>query len=418
MSLTSSIVGGGISAVNGVGVALSGLGLRLVSLDEEHLFDAARRATGLDDFGETNFRTPLRRLLDGLESEADLTLLGRIAAHRDLVGLLINRLRLVDDRKQNPAIAAERIVAPIFIVGLPRTGSTALHHLLAQDPDTRAPQAWEVMYPSPPPARATYETDPRIERAMKQLRWLDWLAPDFKAIHPVGARLPLECIAIMSASFLAARFQTTYNVPTYEAWLATQDMRPAYAFHRRFLQHLQWRAPGARWVLKAPSHVFSFDALLDTYPDARIVQTHRDPVTAVTSVASLSAVLHRAFGRQRHPTRFGHEVTTRWTEGLERSLQLRRSGRISPDQIVDVHHHELAADPMAVVHRIYLQFDLPLTAAAETRMRAFLAEHPKDGQGRHEYAPEPFGLDREELARRFRAYYEHFGVRPETPLGR
>jgi hypothetical protein len=274
------------------------------------------------------------------------------------------------------------------------------------------------MYPSPPPTRETYETDPRITRATKQLRWLDWLAPDFKTIHPVGAQLPLERIAIMSASFLAARFQTTYNVPTYEAWLATQDMRPAYAFHRRFLQHLQWRAPGARWVLKAPSHVFSFDALLDIYPDARIVQTHRDPVTAVASVASLSSVLHRAFGRQRHPARFGREVSTRWAEGLGRSLELRRSGRVSPERIVDVHHHELGADPMAVVRRIYVQFDWPLSQAAEARMRAYLAEHPRDGQGRHEYAPEPFGLDREELARRFRAYYEHFGVRPEVPMRR
>jgi Sulfotransferase family len=416
MSLTSSIVGAVIHTINGAGVILNLFGLRFVSLDEQSLLDAACRATGLDDFGEAEFREPFRRLLDGLESEADLTLLGRIAAHRDLVGLLINRLRLVEDRKKNPEIAAERIVAPIFIVGLPRTGSTALHHLLAQDPDTRAPQAWEVMYPSPPPTRATYETDPRIARAARQLRWLDWLAPDFKTIHPVGAQLPLECIAIMSASFLAARFQTTYNVPGYEAWLATQDMRPAYAFHRRFLQHLQWRAPGARWVLKAPSHVFSFDALLDTYPDARIVQTHRDPVTAVASVASLSSVLHRAFGRQRHPARFGHEVTNRWTEGLERSLELRRSGRVPPARIVDVHHHELVADPMSVAHRIYSQFDLLLPATADARMRAFLAGHPRGAQGRHEYAPEPFGLDREDLARRFRAYSEHFGVRPEMPL--
>ena len=416
MSLTSSIVGAGIHTINGGGAMLNRLGLRLISLDEQHLLDGARRATELDDFGEADFQEPLRRLLAALESEADLTLLGRIAAHRDLHGLLTNRLRLVEDRKQHPAIAAERIVAPIFIVGLPRTGSTALHHLLAQDPDTRAAQAWEIMYPSPPPTRATYQTDPRIARAAGQLRWLDWLAPDFKTIHPVGAQLPLECIAIMSASFLAARFQTTYNVPSYEAWLATQDMRPAYAFHRRFLQHLQWRAPGARWVLKAPSHVFAFDALLDTYPDARILQTHRDPVAAVASVASLSSVLHRAFGRQRPPIRFGHEVTNRWTEGLERSLELRRSGRIAPERIVDVHHHELAADPMALVRRIYAQLDLPLTAATDARMRAFLAEHPRDGQGRHEYAPEPFGLDREDLARRFRAYSEHFGVRPEMPL--
>src|SRR5262245_56453968 len=326
MSLTSSSVAVGISAVNGVGVVLSGLGVRLVSLDEEHLLDAARRATELDDFGEADFREPLRRLLAGLESEGDLTLLGRIAAHRDLPGRLITRLPLAEDRTRHPEIAAERIDAPIFIIGLPRTGSTALHHLLAQDPDTRAPQAWEVMYPSPPPTAATYTTDPRIERAAKQLRWLDWLAPDFRTVHPVGAQLPLECIAIMSASFLAARFQTTYNVPAYEQWLKDQDMRPAYAYHRRFLQHLQWQAPGARWVLKAPSHVFSLDALLATYPDARIVQTHRDPVTAVASVASLSSVLHRAFSRRREPSRFGHEVTIRWTDGLERSLELRRTG--------------------------------------------------------------------------------------------
>src|SRR4029453_12413212 len=139
MSVTSSIVGAGIHAINGAGVVLNRLGLRVVSLDEQSLLDAAPRATGLDDFGEAEFQEPLRRLLDGLESEADLTLLGRIAAHRDLVGLLINRLRLVEDRWQNPEIAAERIVAPIFIVGLPRTGSTALHHLLPHAPHTHAP---------------------------------------------------------------------------------------------------------------------------------------------------------------------------------------------------------------------------------------------------------------------------------------
>jgi hypothetical protein len=169
-------------------------------------------------------------------------------------------------------------------------------------------------------------------------------------------------------------------------------------------------------VLKAPSHVFSFDALLDTYPDAWTVQTHRDPVTAVASVASLSSVLHRAFGRQRPASRFGHEVANRWTEGLERSLELRRSGRASPARVVDVHHHEFVADPMSVVRRIYSQFDLPLSASVDARMRAFLAGHPRNAQGRHEYASEPFGLDREDLARRFRAYSEHFGVRPEMPL--
>jgi len=279
-------------------------------------------------------------------------------------------------------------------------------------------QAWEVMYPSPPPARAAYERDPRIERATRQLRWIDWLAPDFRSIHPLGAQLPLECIAIMSASFRASRFQTTYNVPGYEAWLNGQDMRPAYAFHRRFLQHLQWRAPGARWVLKAPSHVFSFDALLDTYPDARIVQTHRDPVTAVASVASLSSVLHRAFSRRREPAKFGHEVRARWTEGLERSVDLRRTGRVAPERLVDLHYHELVKDPMEAVRRIYSQFGMTLTRAAATRMRAYLAENPQEKHGRHEYALDTFGLDAQDLARRFKAYSDYFGVPSELSARR
>lgn len=413
-----NVMSAGIRAVNTLGLLANRIGLPTISLDERDLLAAARRATRLEDFGDDDFLDPLRRLLSCLESEADLTLLGRVAARRDLTGLLENRLRLVADRTRYPDIAVERIAAPIFIVGLPRTGSTLLHHLLAQDPDTRVTQAWEVMYPSPPPARETYDSDPRIERAAKQLRWLDWLAPDFKTIHPVGARLPLECIALMSASFRATRFQTTYNVPSYEAWLNGQDMRPAYAFHQRFLQHLQWRTPGARWVLKAPSHIFSFDALLDTYPDARIVQTHRDPVTAVTSVASLSSVLHRAFSRRRAAADFGHEVTLRWTDGLERSLELRRAGRISRERVVDVHYHTLVKDPMATVRRIYAQLEMGLTTTAEAQMRTFLAANPQGKHGRHEYAPNTFGLDPHELEHRFRVYSEYFGVPSEQAARR
>jgi hypothetical protein len=203
--VTLTIVGGGINALNALGSILTRIGLPTVSLDERDLLRAACRTTGLEDFGDDDFREPFRRLLSCLESEADLTLLGRVAARRDLTSLLETRLRLVADRQRHPEIAAEQIAAPIFIVGLPRTGSTLLHHLLAQDPDTRVTQAWEVMYPSPPPTRETYDSDPRIERATKQLRWLDWLAPDFKTIHPVGARLPLECIALMSARPSAPR---------------------------------------------------------------------------------------------------------------------------------------------------------------------------------------------------------------------
>jgi hypothetical protein len=413
--MRSTLVRAGVRATNAVGSVLGRAGIRPVSLSEESLLGAARRATGLEDFGDDGFREPLRLLLKSLESEAALTLLGRIVARGDLTGVLITRLQLERDRARHPGIAAERIVRPVFIVGLPRTGSTLLHHLLAQDPDTRTPQAWEVMYPSPPPTRATYLTDKRIARAAGQLRWFDWLAPDFKSMHPVGARLPLECIAVMAASFRSTRFHATYHVPSYGAWLDEADMRPAYAMHRRVLQQLQWQVPGARWVLKAPSHLFAMDALLHTYPDARIVQTHRDPVTVVASLASMNATLQGAFSDRLEPRDIGREATRRWTRGLERSMYMRQSGQISDDRCVDVHYHALMRDPMAMVRLIYGQLGMPLPRTAETRMERYLADNLKGRHGTHRYALESFGLDAESLGRRFKAYCEYFGVPAESP---
>ena len=418
MALTQTALRAAIRATNRMGSVLSRAGLPTIALDGQRLLDAARRATRLEDFGDDAFREPLRLLLRGLETEARLTLLGRIVARQDMVGLLVNRLRLQDDWERNPAIGAEEIRRPIFIVGLPRTGSTLLHHLLAEDPGSRVAQAWEVMCPSPPPTRERYETDPRIARAARQLRWLDTLTPDFKAIHSVGAQLALECIAIMSSSFLCWRFNTMYRVPTYQDWLEGQDLRPAYRFHRRFLQQLQWRAPASRWVLKAPSHMLAFDALLETYPDAQIVQTHRDPLTVLASAASLTAVLYGAFTDEPDLAEIGREVSRRWTIGIERALQFRGSGRVAADRFLDVHYHDLIRDPMATVRRIYGHLGIPLTGDAEARMRRFLAENPKDKHGPHRYSLETFGLDADDLACRFKGYREHFGIPSESAPGR
>jgi Sulfotransferase family len=410
MMLTASALRAIVRTTNAAGSTLKRAGLPLVSFDERGLLDAARRATGLDDLGDDGFREPLRMVLQGLETEARLTLVGRIAARQDVVGLLASRLRLVDDGKRHPEIGAQEVPHPLFIVGLPRTGSTLLHHLLAQDPGSRVAQAWEVMFPSPPPETGSYRTDPRIARAARQLAWFDALAPEFKAIHPLGAQLALECIAIMSPTFLSPRFHTTYHVPTYQEWLEQQDLRPAYRFHRRFLQQLQWRAPAQRWVLKAPAHLFAFDALLEAYPDARIVQTHRDPLTVLASVASLTAVLQGAFTDELDPLEIGREVSRRWTNGLDRAMRLRRSGRLPAERFVDVHYHEMVRDPIAVVRRIYAHFEIPLTEAAEASMRRFLAENPKDKHGAHRYSLGSFGLEADDLVRRFKAYREFYGV--------
>jgi hypothetical protein len=204
----------GLRVLNGAGRALRGVGLPLLDLDAADLCTRATRATGLDDFGDDAFREPFGLLVDGLEHEASLTLLGRIIARADLVRLLENRLRMVAAQAAHPAIGAGRVERPLVIVGLPRTGTTILHQLLAQDPANRVPMTWEVMHVHPPPTRATYETDPRIAAVESHLAGVDRLIPDFKAMHPMGATLPQECVALTAHDFASMLFATTHTLPT------------------------------------------------------------------------------------------------------------------------------------------------------------------------------------------------------------
>lgn len=230
--------------INRAGRPLTKNGFSFLRLDEKTLLEKACAQTGLDDFGDDSFREALQVLLRAFETEAELSFVGRICVHGDSVRLLSNRLRLVADRRRHPAIGAEIIRRPLFITGLPRSGTTFLHALLAQDPAHRAPQVWEVMYPSPPPEQASYTTEARITTTARELKWLDLLMPDFETVHLIDARLPQECIAITSHDFRSYTLESMYTVPSYRAGHDRQDKRPVYAFHRQFLQHLQWRCPG------------------------------------------------------------------------------------------------------------------------------------------------------------------------------
>jgi LPS sulfotransferase NodH len=414
MSLATPVLRAAIRATNALGRRWPHVTRALLPFDENALLDAACRATGLQDFGGEDFRPALRILLDGYEREARLSLVGRLGVRNDTLALLVNRLRVTADRTRHPEIAAQRIVRPIFIVGLPRTGSTLLFHLLAQDPANRVPRTWEVMFPSPPGQWPGDDaSDPRIDRAAARLHWLDVLSPDFKTSHPLGARFPIECIAIMSHTFLSSRFHTTYRVPTYQAWLERQDVQPAYEFHRRFLQHLQWGAPAARWVLKAPSHLHRLDTLLATYPDARFVQTHREPLTVLASVASHTAALQAAFSDHVDLEEIGQEVTRRWASGVERAMAFRADAGVA-GRFVDVHYRELVRDPIGAVRRIYATLGLSFTSATEKHMRRYLEAHPKDRLGAHRYTAGSFGLDSDELQRRFKAYCDRFAMDEEA----
>jgi hypothetical protein len=386
----------------------------LVPLDEHALLDSARRRTGLTDFGDGRFREGLGRLLRSYDTEACLSSIGRIAARQDTLQLLETRLRLERDRRRFPGIVRQEIRKPIFIAGLPRSGTTLLHNLMAQDPANRVPMSWEVMFPSPPPSRALYETDSRIVKAEKTLRWLDRLAPEFRAIHSMGARLPQECIAITSYAFESPRFHTTHNVVSYQAWLTGRDLHTAYAFHRRMLQHLQWRCFAPRWVLKSPAHLFAFDAIFKTYPDACIVQTHRDPLEVLSSTASLTAVLRRAFSDKIDLEDIGAEVTQRWAEGIRRAMAVRNARGAARDRFLDVRYRDLVSNPIATVRRIYAGFELEWTGDVEARMQRFLSANPQYKHGKHDYALARFGLVPEDVKSLFQSYRDRFLVELEA----
>lgn len=383
-------------------------GRRFVALDADDLLSAGRRRGGGHDFEDMIFLEGLHRLARALATEGQLNVLGRIAARETIVGHLANRLRLEGDRRRYPGIAAQEINRPIVITGLPRSGSTLLHSLLAQDPTNRVPQTWEMLSPSPPPERGTYERDPRISLTEKHLRWFHRLVPEFRRIHPVGARLPEECVVILSHSFLSSQFCSMYTVPSYQTWVRGQDLRPAYELHRRFLQQLQWRCPGTRWILKAPAHLPALRELCAVYPDVGVIMTHREPLEVLPSEASLHSVLRRAFSDAVDPARVGREVTELTADEIRAGLEARDDGCAPPERFLDVRYRDLVKNPMATVRHIYARFDMALTPRAEARMQQYLAETPKDKHGAHEYSLAQFGLDPDQERERYRAYRERF----------
>jgi hypothetical protein len=403
-----------IRAINAVGRATAAVGLRLPNLAEDGLLAAARAETKLADFGPEGFRAGLRTLLQSLETEAELTTVGRMMARGQILNLLTNRLQLTHHRKRHPEIADEPIRRPLFVLGLPRTGTTILYGLLAQDPAVRSPLAWEVSLPCPPPEAASYASDPRIRRADEQFARLAQLAPGFDAIHPIGSKLPQECVAIFAHEFKSVQFEAAFDVPSYQNWLETQDMRATYRFHREFLQHLQSRCPGERWVLKSPGHLPFVDTLLGEYPDAMIVQTHRDPVEVIGSVSSLECILRGAASDAIDPHAIGAQQVDLWSRQIARGMQARRNaGR--EERFFDVQFREFLADPFECVKKIYAHFSLPFSNEVEARMRSFYRDNARDKHGVHRYRLSDFGIDRDEAARHFAEYYDAFQIPRGTP---
>jgi hypothetical protein len=403
--------------VNRVGGWLRRLGFPVADLSEEELLRAARRRTGLDDFGDNHFRAPLRALADAYQTDPGLTFIGRAIARQILIHLLSNRLRVARDLRQYPDITAGPVRRPLFVVGFPRTGTTLLQNLLSQDLAARPLLFWESMAPSPPPEPATRDTDPRIRTAERVVERLYHAVPEMPTIHALNPRGPDECLGLLFNTFVTPFFRG--KIPGYRAWLGAAtdaDVTASYQDYRRQLQLLQWRCPGGHWVLKCPSHLFGLGALLAVFPDAAVVQTHRDPAEAVASLCSLSAALDALSYETVDRQGVGRRTLAIVEQLLARGLKARQAG--SAGRFFDLHYQDLLADPVGSVGRIHEHFGYDYTPAPEAKLQAYLAANRQHRHGVHRYRLEDFGLDRDDLRARFAGYCERFGVKQaETPPG-
>ena len=402
-----------VRLLNGCGALLEKTRIQRTPLLAVDLIETAKRRCGFDDFGGGDFFEAISRLLESCHRESRLNLIGKIALRSDLLRTLCSRLLMEEDRQIYPGIARQEIREPLFIVGLPRSGTTLLHTLLAADPEHRVPLTWEVMTPSPPTGDHEQR---RIQRATQSCNYLDWLAPTFRHVHAVGAELPQECVGLMTPSFMSDQFDTMYYVPSYRAWFFRQDLLPAYEYHRRFLQHLQFRRSARRWVLKAPTHMSALPTLLSVYPDALFVQTHRQPLEAMASVSSLITILRRVFSDAVDPLVVCRDAVQYWSQTLDTFLQER--DRLPHKRVCDLDFLEIRRDPIAAVRRIYKHFGWLLSPETEQRMRVVLARQSREQYGNHRYDLSQFGFDPAEGARAFAAYCEQFGFSSTHVVGK
>ena len=385
---------------------------RIANLDEASLLASARRREKLDDFGDASFREPLRVLLDALEREACLSPLGRVMTRQLLLGLLATRLRLEEMLGEHPEIHDERVVAPIVILGLPRTGTTHLHNLLAELPALRSLPYWESLEPIPSkPVRAGRTPDARRERCAGALRLQHFVMPLFPAMHEMTADAPHEEIQLLAADFRTMFFEASAFVPSYGAWYRDHDQTGAYRYLKRLLQALQWLRGPRRWVLKSPQHLEQIRPLLAVFPDARIVHTHRDPVRVVASMCTMLA-----YGRRMQTARVDVAALGRaWSERIARMLDAsaRDRARVPAGHAMDLPLDAFLADEVGAALRVAAFAGLDAGPAVRARFEMLQAAKPRGRHGRIDYRLEDFGLDAAVLRERTRAYAERFGVRPE-----
>ena len=390
----------------------------IVPLDEESLTRQASLNTGLTDFGdEDGWRQHFRVLLDSIESEAKLNFFGRIQTRAEMLVDLEARLRVVDAFKRFPEIADEQIVEPIFIVGLGRSGTTILQETLSQDPQFRSVARWEGQFPWPPPEEATYHSDPRIRLAQNLVDVTHAVQPEWRAMHAWGGDLPIEDIEFTHSCFLSEVWPLAFQIPSYERYFESEDVTPHFRWHQKMLQLLQWKLKRKHWLLKNPTHLPRLPQLLETYPDAKFIFPHRDPIVSGDSVTNVMGAIY--YRRTDEPFAGGvideHIMAAGRAEQWDRVIEWIESGVLRPGSFTNVVYADFKKDPLATLKRAYRELGLEADRQTFDRMMRFLEERDRGDHGnRSVYAKTGAETDTAKHERRlYERYQSYFNVPSE-----
>ncbi|MBT8453423.1 MAG: sulfotransferase [Deltaproteobacteria bacterium] len=401
-----------VALANRMGRALSKLGIGGKPITVGGVLSDARRKAGLDDFGDQGFLEPLEVLVDSINGEARLNPVGHMIIRGRIVGVLTNKLVARESIKRHPEILDIPVEAPIVIAGLARTGTTMLHRLIAQDPAIRSLASWEAINPAPARRSAGQKKDPRFAQAAAAAKGLKYMSPGFFAIHPAEPDAPEEEVILLEQAFLTTTPEAMMNVPTYSKWLEEQNHVPAYRALRRMMQYLQWQRPGigktVRWVLKTPHHQEYFDPLLEVFPKALLVHTHRDPLKTSPSLFSMLTHLQMIFSDEVDPNR----VAGHWLgkiENMARRTMATRE-RVGDEGFIDVSYYDLIEDALPQVSRIYEAAGLELTAPTIRLMQASQKVNKQHKYGRHKYSLADFGMTDSDVESRIAPYRARFNV--------
>lgn len=389
----------------------------VVPLDEESLLSWARRNTGLDDFGADDWYEPFKVYIKSLDEEAELHLMGRLMARAQILNLLETRLRIENEFRLHPEIADEVIAKPIVIMGQSRSGTSALLNLLSQDPRMGALLFWETLYPVPAPEAATYRSDPRIEKADRFIRQMVRVTPELDGMHEFSGAVPHECISLQALNFMSVAWLSVIGQAySYVGYMTPKSMTPAYAYQRRVMQFLQWKNPRKHWVLKAPTHLNYLPNVLEVFPDACLVWTHRDPVKALASVVSLIGTFQ--WSRTDKPFNAGgsHDYLTKpdmMAGVMNRVIDWIEQGVVPKKRIYHMHYQDFVLDRIDTAARIYDYFDIGFPADSRRQMEEYVARNPREARPVHQYNVQT-NVPIEAARAAFKRYQDYFNVPSEA----